>query len=160
DDALLNAAQLCREKKDMRGAQRRLKKIVDNYSQGDLYEEAKFLLAWVARDERQYRKALVGFEQLLEQGAPEREEGGIGRAEYWRARTLRDLRRDADAVEAYTAVIREHPLTYYGNLSIIRLREIAPERADEFENTCASGRPSEPLRFAADPLTEKPSFAA
>ncbi|MBC7171677.1 MAG: lytic transglycosylase domain-containing protein [Polyangiaceae bacterium] len=54
----------------------------------------------------------------------------LGRAAYWRARTLADAGRSADAATAYDALARRYPLSFYAQQGLSRLRALEPARAD------------------------------
>ena len=86
-----------------------------------MHGKARFLLAWEARAGERWEEALAHLEASLREGPQEESEGIGGRTEYWRARTLLDLDRRADAVAAYAALAGRYPLSYYAQLALARV---------------------------------------
>jgi soluble lytic murein transglycosylase len=109
--------------------------------------DGAFLLAWHLRTEGKHQRALEQLDQLLEQGPQEHDEDIVGRAAYWRARTLAELGRKEQAREAHAELARTAPLAYYAQQSIARLDELAPERAAAVRERMRQQEPLAPLTF-------------
>ncbi|MEM6956279.1 MAG: transglycosylase SLT domain-containing protein [Myxococcota bacterium] len=121
DDALYRLALIAPNDE---GEQAFFEQLVSRYPRGDMRGEAIFRLGLKAYDEGRFDAARTHFEQGV--GVGESREDLHGRAAYWRAQTLAQLGSDpADALEALAV---EHPLSYYGQLALMRLAERAPDR--------------------------------
>ena len=94
-----------------------------------MWGRALFKLGWIELRANNFQAAYDRFDELIERGGDEDEEGMTGRAAYWRARTLFLLGRRIDAVAAYEEIATRWPLRYYAQQSLWRLGEIVPERA-------------------------------
>jgi soluble lytic murein transglycosylase len=114
---------------------------------------------WVELRANNFQAAHDRFDELVERGGDEQEEGITGRAEYWRARTLFLMGRRIDAVEAYEEVAVRWPLRYYAQQSLWRLGEIVPERAKVIlRDMRGSAEPSR-MVFAWRDEFDDPAFA-
>ncbi len=129
DDAAYRAALAELENGKEAAGRSRLASIRPKYPDGDMWPRALFKLGWVELRAGNHEAAFDRFDELVTRGADEDEEGTTGRAHYWRARTLFEMGRRIDAVEAYEEIINRWPLRYYAQQSLWRLGEIVPERA-------------------------------
>jgi soluble lytic murein transglycosylase len=129
DDSSYRAALAELENGRPKAAIARLSSIPRRYPEGDMWPRALFKLGWVQLREGDYDNAFERFDQLVERGGDEPQEGITGRANYWRARTLVMMGRRIDAVEAYEEIVKRWPLRYYAQQSLWRLGEIDPARA-------------------------------
>lgn len=147
DDALFRSALAARDAGDRDAMMQRLGALPERFPRGDMRGEARFALAWSARADGDLAAALTSLDASLAEGPGEEAEDIGGRTEYWRARTLLDLGRSEDAAEAFEAVARSRPLSFYAQLSLSRLTELDRARAEALR---ASLRPEseEPLTFA------------
>jgi len=128
DDALLTAAITARDGGDDAAMVQRLTTLTERYPRGDMISEARFVLAWRARTAGRAADALAELDRSVTAG--DREETDTrGRAMYWRARTLAEMGRGADAATGYEALARRWPLSFYAQLGIARLRAIDGQRA-------------------------------
>jgi soluble lytic murein transglycosylase len=148
DDALVTAARLADDVGDHDGMRARLERVVTSMPSGDLRGEARFLLAWNAREEGRLESALAHLEGSLAEGTGETAEDVIGRAAYWRARVLEQLARPSDAATRYEELARAQPLSYYAQLAMARLSAIDAERA---RAVLPAHGPPPPLTFAPIP---------
>ncbi len=158
DDALVLEARIRLEAGDRDCAREALERAVAQ--EGDLRGEARFLLAWELRGEGRLADALATLEASLAEGTGEAAEGVVGRAAYWRARLLAELGRSADALDAYEALARAQPLTYYGRLALARIDERDAGRGERLREATLRGRL--PLARAledGDSLVARSSFA-
>ncbi len=129
DDASYRAALAELENGRNRAALKRLASIPERYPEGDMWPRALFRLGWIEFRDGRYEKALNHFDELIDKGGDEREEGITGRANYWRARALFSMGRRIDAVEGYVEITERWPLRYYAQQALWRLGEIFPDRA-------------------------------
>lgn len=109
---------------------------------GDMESEARFLVAWDHRAHGELQDALASLDASVASGATETTEGMVGRTRYWRARVLEALTRVSDAGDAYEALFRAHPLTYYGQLALARLAEQSESRALQVRVSALPQRPA------------------
>jgi len=159
DDASYRAALAELENGKEAAARARLASIPRKYPDGDMWPRAIFKLGWVELRANNFQAAHDRFDELVERGGDEQEEGITGRAEYWRARTLFLMGRRIDAVEAYEEVAVRWPLRYYAQQSLWRLGEIVPERAKVIlRDMRASAEPSR-MVFAWRDEFDDPAFA-
>lgn len=157
DDALWLAAMTARKMKDEAGARQRLELLPVRYPTGDMGKRAAFDLAWQARREGDFEVALSHFDRLMALKGRAPREGAHGRAAYWRARTLLQLGRAGDAVEAYAKLVERWPLTFYGQQALARLSEVDPQRAAQLQVQWQA-RPPAPLTFAWRPSLASSDF--
>ncbi|MCA9529077.1 MAG: transglycosylase SLT domain-containing protein [Myxococcales bacterium] len=108
-----------------------------DYPDGDMREEALFRLAWLARSRYELEAALRYLDRAIALDAPPTHEDLLGRARYWRARTLAELGEDARANAAYADVIAHAPLSYYAQRASERLERRAPPMARQVRATQA-----------------------
>lgn len=122
DDARVEAARLFLRMEDREHAVERLEAAIA--LGGDMRGEARFLVAWAARDAGEHEIALGALEASLAEGTGETAEDVRGRAAYWRGRTLADLGREVEASAVLTELATNEPLSYYGQQARTRLREL------------------------------------
>jgi soluble lytic murein transglycosylase len=159
DDASYRAALAELENGKPKAALARLASIPRLYPDGDMWPRALFKLGWVQLRDGKYQAAYDRFDELVERGGDEREEGITGRANYWRGRALYMLGRRIDAVAAYEEIIERWPLRYYAQQALWRLGEIVPERAKALVTEMrSSGEPSR-MVFAWRDEFDEPAFA-
>jgi soluble lytic murein transglycosylase len=158
DDASYRAALAELEQGRKGAAVKRLASLPKVYPDGDMWPRALFKLGWIRLREGDFQAAYDRFEELIERGGVQDEEGTTGRAHYWRARMLYTMGRRIDAAEAYEEIIRRWPLRYYAQQSFWRLGEIAPERAQVLLREMRTS--SEPTRmvFAWHDAFDEPAF--
>lgn len=150
DDALVLAAKI-----DLgRGAHEAAHTLLERAAtlDGDMRGEALFLLGWDHRRSGARPEALAAFERA-ERANPSSNDDLIGRAAYWRARTLAESGRTDDAIAAYRAIVSASPLRFYGQLAAIRLRD------DHHVETPAVTIDPAGLTPAPTALHEEPHFA-
>jgi len=169
DDARYRGALSALANGDEPGMLERLRTLAAAYPEGDMRGEARFLVAWRARAAAAEAEAEASpdataaesapptardhleaaFAELgasIDEGTGEDAEDIRGRAAYWRARTLADLGRADDAVNAYVELAHRWPLSYYAQQSVARLDELAPERARGLRESWRDADPA-PLAF-------------
>lgn len=159
DDALYRAALVELGAGNDEGFVTRMEALPTRYPAGDMQGEALFRLAWHARSKGDHGAALVYLERAIRQGPGEHDEDISGRAAYWRGRTLVELGRVEEGLDAYEAHARAWPLSYYAQQSIARLDEAAPARSAalrEAMNTPEGG--DETLRFPWRDEMGQPAF--
>lgn len=123
-----------------------------------MWPRALFKLGWVQLRDGQYQSAYERFDELVERGGDERQEGITGRANYWRARSLFIMGRRIDAVEAYEDIVKRWPLRYYAQQALWRLGEIVPERAKAVLAEMRAGDEPTRMVFAWRDEFDDPAF--
>ena len=129
DDALLAAAVAFTDLSDAGSARDRLRQMMQLGTPGDMRADGRFMLAWLERGQRDYTSALATLDQHILEGSGENTEESIGRAAYWRARTLLDLQRRDEAEDAFAKMVEQRPFSYYAQQALARIEEIDHGRA-------------------------------
>jgi soluble lytic murein transglycosylase len=161
DDALLAAAVAFVDMSDVASARDRLKQLNNLGTRGDMRPDARFMLAWLERGQHNYQAALNELDQQILEGTGENTEEIIGRAAYWRARTLLDLQRRDEAEDAFAALVETRPFSYYAQQALARIEEIDHARATSLIRSLRDDTPrdrKDPLRI--EPLAELKQPAA
>ncbi|MGE0785663.1 MAG: transglycosylase SLT domain-containing protein [Sandaracinaceae bacterium] len=159
DDARYRAALMEGERGHADAMRDALTGLIETYPQGDMRGRARFALAWNARAAGDLEGALAHLDALLRDGDGEtaREDLG-GRAAYWRGVTLAGLNREPDAIEAWTSVLREAPLSYHAMQALSRLDEV--DEAAALRARAALGeRGTSAIRFAWRDELDTEAFA-
>jgi len=123
DDARYRSARIEGDRGNEEEMVAQLEALPNDYPEGDMRGRARFMLAWRARRAGDTDTALGHLAALVRDGIGEDREDLAGRAEYWRGRVLASADRDEEAREAWTAVVRDAPLTYYAQQALTRLQE-------------------------------------
>jgi soluble lytic murein transglycosylase len=158
DDSLLAAATAFQDLGDGAAARVRLKQLLDGPAQSDTRPDARFMLAWIERSDHHFDAALAEFSQLLAEGPGERGEDLVGRASYWRARTLLDLGRRDEAKAGWVELINAHPLTYYAQQALARLGELDAKAAAQLIAALRDEVKHKNVRLSSRPELQKPEF--
>ena len=158
DDASYRAALAELENGRQKAALVRLASIPERYPEGDMWSRALFKLGWVQLRADQYDGAYERFDELVERGGDERQEGITGRAHYWRARALFMMGRRIDAVQAYEEIVQRWPLRYYAQQALWRLGEIVPQRAQAILEEMREGDEPTRMVFAWRDEFDEPAF--
>ncbi len=158
DDASYRAAMAELETGRTPAALKRLASIPVRYPDGDMWPRAIFDLGWIQFRDGRFEKALRHFDELIQKGGDEREEGITGRANYWRARSLFSMGRRIDAADAYAEIAKRWPLRYYAQQALWRLHEILPERANDILREMREGNGPSRMVFAWRKEFDEPSF--
>lgn len=151
DDAHYEAAAIELRAGDLDAARAHLRRVVDGPADADMRPEALFLLGWTERQAGALEAARTAFEEALGEGSTETREDLGGRLAYWRARTLADLGRADEARDAFDALSRARPLSYYGRHARGRLVELGASADTE-------PTPETPLTFSERSETASPGF--
>jgi soluble lytic murein transglycosylase len=130
DDGLFLAARLYEDEGEATEARALLERLAADFVDGDMRGEALFRLAWTARKAERWEEALGYLDALSADPNADQREDLLGRADYWRARTLADAGRAGDATRAYEALARRFPLAFYAQLALAKLSALAPDRAE------------------------------
>jgi soluble lytic murein transglycosylase len=158
DDALFFEADLLARLGRISEARRALLTLTKLYPDGDYRAEALFKAFWLQRAIGKPEAGLKYLTLLERDYAKGPETFDAERARYWRARTLAQGGKTADAVTAYESLAQEHPTTYYGMLARSRLTELAPDRSVAVIPKLVSEDPLLPLD--AGILADDPHLAA
>jgi soluble lytic murein transglycosylase len=158
DDALLAASSAFVDLGDNVSARARLRQLL-TLKPDDMRAEARFGLAWLERSDHDYAAALSELTQLMAEGAGERSEDIVGRAQYWRAHTLFDLGQRDAAEDAFAELAGARALSYYGQQALARLQEIDAARARSLrEGLRDDDHKSTNVRLAARAELRQPEF--
>jgi soluble lytic murein transglycosylase len=159
DDALLAAAGAFQDLGDQAAAIARLKLLISLAPHGDMLPDARFMLAWLQRSARDFDGAIAELSALIKSGIGETAEDIVGRASYWRARTLLD-RGDRDAAQqAFVELIQSHPFSYYAQQALARLGDLDKAAAAKVIATLRDETKHEPVRLGARPELRSVGFA-
>ncbi|MEM9075201.1 MAG: transglycosylase SLT domain-containing protein, partial [Myxococcota bacterium] len=133
DDALFRAALTDMYAGNLESMVARLEAVPERFPDGDMAGEALFRLVMHARSEDDHEAALTWLDRGLRDGEAigEEAEDIRGRIAYWRARTLQDLERTDEAVDAFAELAQRWPLSYYAQQSMHRLAGLNETRHAE-----------------------------
>ncbi len=159
DDASYRAALAELETGQSRAARARLASIPRRYPEGDMWPRALFKLGWIELRAGDYQAAFERFDELVERGAEEDEEGITGRAHYWRARMMFETGRRLDAIDAYAEIVKRWPLRYYAQQALWRLAELVPDRAKAILAEMRSDGGQTRMVFAWRDEFDEPAFS-
>lgn len=158
DDAALQSARIELGKGQTEAMRARIAALVERYPQGDMRADAFFLLAWSFRDEGRNEDALAVLRRSRAAIPLEPGEENAGRAAYWEARLLADLGKRDEAIDAYEALIRSMPLTYYGLQAASRLAELDGARVQRLVETMRASL-ARPQDVPAEPRVDRVALA-
>jgi soluble lytic murein transglycosylase len=127
DDSLFYAADLHLKNGEPKVALKLLSELSEKYPTGDFLGEALFRLFWIYRQDNQTREALQVLDRIEQAFAPANDRYEIGRARYWRGRTLELLERPKEAAEVFAANATEYPGSYYGLMARARWEKLDPD---------------------------------
>lgn len=159
DDAVYRSARLHRGRGDDEAFVEALSGMETRFPTGDMRGEALFELGFHHREKGEHAQALAVFERGIEAGVGEDAEDVRGRFAYWGARTLLDLGRRDEAIEAFSALATDWPLAYYAQQAWRRLEALEPEAATAVRARLTDETRSEPLTFPWRDELEDPAFA-
>lgn len=150
DDAMHFAARIRRNQGRDEEAESLLLEQIERWPDGDMLKDATWLLMarpYMAGDFR----AALRFAESVSQHTGEDDLYSRGRIGYFKGRSLEQLGRLHEALAAWEAVLRDHPMGWYALLSTIKLREHDPTRLRVTfgELTSANGEASGSLRVSA-----------
>lgn len=146
DDAVIYAAALDRDAGRLESLRARLASVPVRHPEGDMRNEALFLLGFEAYGRGMFAEALTHFDAA--RAIPETAEDVLGRAAYWYARTLTELARLDEAALAYEGVVNGYPLSFYAQQALARLEASSPARAAAMRAAMPTDA-GEPLVFDA-----------
>ncbi len=130
-------------------AEQVLQRLLDLHPEADERELAIWGLGWQRFLARSWAKSLELFVKL------EREHGHLwtgaqqpwrAKAVYWQGRALQQMGQTEAALEAWSSVANTYPQTYYGIVSLDRIREIDADRAARLQ-----GPPPSPVAAEVPP---------
>jgi len=167
DDAVYRSAFTAGALGDEDEKRARFARAATEFPEGDMRGEARFQLAWDARERATsndgergalLEEALGILTASIDEGPLEHGVDLRGRAAYWRGRTLADLGRVDDAAHAHEELARRFPLSYYAQQALRRLESLAPDRAARVRDEM-SGAATSPLAFDLRPELSSAAFA-
>lgn len=116
---------------------------------GPKREEARWAVAWCYWRLKDYVKAADAFSDMAAMGKEWRT-----RARFWTARSLDGMKKHDDANAIYADIADNERFTYYGFVSLERLRRNDKKRTESIESTWYVG--GEPVEAAkSEPVNEK-----
>ena len=158
DDALYAAASAFQDLGDSDSARARLRLLLSIAPHGDMRADARFMLGWLERQDRHFDAALAEFDKLIREGTGEVSEDIVGRAQYWRARTLLD-RGDRDAAQqAFAQLVEGRPLAYYSQQALARLGELEKAAATKLVASLSDDAKRTALRLGVRPELQTMGF--
>ena len=127
---------------DEAGAVAVLQASLAAWPDGDMANESRWVIAWIAFRARHYETALarMGDGALAAVDEPQYAQ----RFCYWTARTLELLERADEADDAYGACVRDHPVTFYGTLALSRLGALRKASPAALATKAAEDAPDAP----------------
>jgi len=158
DEALKAAAVAFHDLEDVERERTYLRRLITQYKRSALRPDARFALGWLERSQGRLDAALAEFDALIEEGPGEQTPDSVGRAEYWRAVTLSELNRRDDAEAAWLSLWRRRPLSYYGQLSLMRIRELDMPLANQLVSELRDVPPSRRGRASDVRLPPQPEM--
>lgn len=138
DDAMLLAARVHRSNEEEEEYVELLRQQIDEFPEGDMLKDAVWLLVQRQFEAGEFRE-VVRFVDELGSRTGENDIYSRGRLGYFRARSLEALSLQNEARGGYVAVVRSNPMAYYSLLSLNRLHDLDPERAQELVDELAQG---------------------
>lgn len=127
DDSLFYAADLHLKNGEPKVAVELLSKLSEEYPTGDFLGEALFRLFWIYRQDNRTSEALEVLDRIERAFAAANDAHELGRARYWRGRTLELLERPKEAAEIFAADAAEYPGSYYGLMARVRWEKLDPD---------------------------------
>lgn len=157
DDGLTRAGIALQENGDLEGAIRTWREALERFPDGDTVPEATFRLAFHLYDVGRPDEAIAEADRVasLPVGTdPDSVLGGMYWAARWRlypdvtqpAAAVDDPSRRAEAIERWSALVRDYPFHYYATVGFSRLTEVAPEVASELLAVTREPAPDLPWR--------------
>ncbi|HZH03457.1 MAG TPA: transglycosylase SLT domain-containing protein [Myxococcaceae bacterium] len=138
DDALFFAAEMTLRNGDVAGGQKLLSQLVSRYPSGNYTAEALFKSYWVQRQGSSIDAGLTALSRIDALSGIGATYEQVQRARYWRARTLKAMGRQGEALALMQRVAEEGASTYYGLLARARLRADSPEQAAQVVRRAAA----------------------
>ena len=127
DDAVHLSARIHLERGDHAVAQRLLDTQIAEFADGDMLDDAHWLSFLGLFDAGKFDEA-VAYIDSIGDATGEDDAYTLGRLAYFRGRALDRAGRGAEALAAYEAVARDHPMSWYALLALNRLRAVTPAR--------------------------------
>ena len=125
DKALYLQAESHRRQNKLAQAVALYRELIENHPKSRNLSNAMWFRAWLHYKTQRYERGLKLFSDIAE-----RFPGSIDamQARYWSARILQKRGDNEKAVAQYETIIRKRSLSYYALMSMLRLKEIAPDR--------------------------------
>ncbi|NUN13742.1 MAG: transglycosylase SLT domain-containing protein [Myxococcales bacterium] len=131
DDALIYEAQIYGEQSSLQKRKQTLERALRDYPEGDMRDEASWLLLWDAYQSGDMDETVRVADRLLQDNPRENLPWSEGRTLYWKARALSRMKQTEGARLHYRKTLEEYPLSYYAHLAYARLVELdGPDEAD------------------------------
>ncbi|MEZ4288936.1 MAG: transglycosylase SLT domain-containing protein [Polyangiales bacterium] len=158
DDAAYRAALAELENQDEAAYEARIREVPIKFSDGDMWPDALFELAWHQKRQGNYAGAIETLKQIDARGEPRDDEARVGQAGYWQGRLHQLLGENGAAANDFAVVAEKWPLRYYGYLSIKRLDSIDAARAEALRTRMTSKGDEKTLAFEWHEAFETESF--
>ncbi len=158
DDARLKGAQAALALHDEARFSEKLERMDKVYPDGDMTTEGLFRLALLRMGRGDWAGASAPLEASVRLRPRETDYRAAGRAGYFLGRALLATGDRAKAIDRFTAVIVDNPLSYYMALAHARLAELDPQQADKALKQ-ATSRVDAPPTVPDHPSLHAPGFA-
>ncbi len=142
DDLAVMRARNLLGRGDEAGAVAALQASLAAWPDGDMANESRWVIAWIAFRARHYESSLARMKDGAEAAVDEPQYAQ--RFCYWTARTLELLERADEADDAYLACVRDHPVTFYGTLALSRLATLRKASPGALVRKAAEDAPDAP----------------
>jgi soluble lytic murein transglycosylase len=160
DDALSYAADLHVKNGDLDKALDRLVQLAKLYPNGDFLGESLFKTFWIYRERKQAPAAMATLDEI-EQRFKEGDPYELERGRYWRARMLEETGEKEKSLDVFEALAVEHPATYYGLMSRVRIHQNDEARGRRLAAMLDFSQPTaSPWPLDAGLMADDPHFLA
>jgi len=158
DDARKMRAQAAKNLGDVKTYTRLLSTIGDDYPEGDTVDDALFELASSRILDGDWAGAIRPLEKAIALKRRGRPYWAEGRPQYYLARARIELGAGEQGVNGLAGVIRDFPLSYYAVLAYSRLRDRAPDQAQQVVARAAAAEPAGQLVIPDHAALHRPGF--
>jgi soluble lytic murein transglycosylase len=124
DDAMLYLANIYKDRKDRKNFEKTLREQLKNYPDGDMAEEAFFLLVWDAYQSGNFDRALKIIAEAQKKIPLEKFYYSKGRLSYWKARIFEKKKNIKNARSSYIECMLKYPFSWYAILAAGRMKNI------------------------------------
>lgn len=147
-----------REDSDPEGAARLYKRVLSDFIDSPVSDDAFWKLSWGAYTSGRYEDAYEGFSRYLVARPGGRD---TSRSRYWKARSAERLGRAGEAAEGYGEVCAKAPDTFYCLMSAARARDLRKEAgaAPAITKAVPASAPVSEGRTSLEVLKSESAFA-
>jgi peptidoglycan lytic transglycosylase len=158
DDARLHGAEVAREMGDVAAFTRALRTIAEDYPEGDMVDQALFVLALDRIEAGDWAGAKGPLERAVKRQKRGRPYYAEGRAQYYLARARIETGQVDDGLRELGNVIRDFPLSYYMVQAYARLHHRDADRARRVVHDALAREPDGAFVIADHAELHRPGF--